>query len=112
MDTAADELLANVPIDMIADIGWQLSRNQIGAAPSDMNELVELGRKWFAARYEQIKGNVCPRHDEIKKLLTSDVSQAIQLAGDVALGYATGGISPFTLGRFCVQIGIDKLCER
>jgi hypothetical protein len=110
MATQADELLANVPLDVLADIGWQLSKSQIGSAPSDMNELVELAGKWFSAKHEEIKKNVCPRHDRIKELLTSDVSQAIQVAGDVALGAATG-ISPFTLGRLCIQIGIDKLCK-
>jgi hypothetical protein len=107
----ADELLANVQIDVLADIGWQLSKSQVGSAPSDINELMALARKWFSSKYGEIKKNVCPHHDRIKELLTNDVSQAIQLAGDVALGAATGGVSPFTLGRFCIQIGIDNLCK-
>jgi phage-related minor tail protein len=111
MANRADELLASVDKDVLADIGWQISKGQIGSAPADINELVTLARKWFSGKYDEVRKSVCPYHDRIKELLTSDISQAMQLAGDAALAAATGGVSPITLGRFCIQIGIDNLCK-
>lgn len=112
MANRADELLASVDKDVLADMGWQLSKDEIGAAPADINELVTVARTWFSGKYDEIRKSVCPYHDRIKELLTSDISQAMQLAGDAALAAVTGGVSPITLGRFCIQIGIDKLCEK
>jgi hypothetical protein len=111
MASEIEDLLVNVQPDVLADIAWQISKAEVGSAPSDMNELIEIARKWFVGSFLDIKNKVCPHHDRIKELLTNDISQAIQVAGDVAAGAMTG-ISPFTLGRFCIQIGIDNLCPR
>jgi hypothetical protein len=109
-DAGIDALLFSVDKDVLIDVGWQLYRDDQAAAQMHSDELLAAGTKWVKANYQKMKDAICPHSDRIQSLLTSDVSQAVQAAGDLMLGLAVG-VSPFTLGRLCVQMGVNKLCS-
>jgi hypothetical protein len=109
-DAELDVLLAAVSRDYLIDIGWQVYRDDLGSAPMSTDQLLLAGKTWVKSRYQDMQKCICPNSEYIESLLRTDAAEAVVIVGDLLSGLAIG-VSPFTLGRFCLQFGVKKLCR-
>jgi hypothetical protein len=96
--------------DLLLELGRELDAGALPGAPSSPEDLISAAKRWLNYNFATIQLAICPKRDDILKLLNHNDTEAVAAIADLVAGVCIG-VAPFTVGKICTQAGLKHLCD-